>query len=129
MSKKSHFRGCFDKENVKRAQTRFKSASRHLYHIHQSLPSQFSWKKAFLLTCQILGLLVNTLAADEKYPVLNRDNLTIPIQMQLSQKKKTFSQFLGAFLKPTINFKFFEKKGYPHRFCISKITDSENVVR
>ena len=87
MSKKSHFRGCFDKENVKRAQTRFKSASRHLYHIHQSLPSQFSWKKAFLLTCQILGLLVNTLAADEKYPVLNRDNLTIPIQMQLSQKK------------------------------------------
>ena len=74
-------------------------------------------------------MVVNTLAADEKYPVLNRDNLTIPIQMQLSQKKKTFSQFLGAFLKPTINFKVFEKKGYAHRFCISKITDSENVVR
>ena len=110
MSKKSHFRGCFDKENVKRAQTRFKSASRHLYHIHQSLPSQFSWKKAFLLTCQILGLLVNTLAADEKYPVLNRDNLTIPIQMQLSQKQKTFSQFFAAFLKSSLNFKHFEKK-------------------
>ena len=129
MSKKSHFRGCFDKENVKRAQTRFKSASRHLYHIHQSLPSQFSWKKAFLLTCQILGLLVNTLAADEKNPVLNRDNLTIPIQMQLSQKQKTFSQFFAAFLKSTLNFKHFESKDDPHRFCIFEVTDSENVVR
>ena len=129
MSKKSHFRGCFDKENVKRAQTRFKSASRHLYHIHQSLPSQFSWKKAFLLTCQILGLLVNTLAADEKYPVLNRDNLTIPIQMQLSQEQKTFSQLFRELLKSRINYKHFERKEYPHRFCIFEITDSENVLR
>ena len=42
------------------------------------------WKKSSLLTCQILGLLFNTLAADKRYPVLNRDNFTIPIQMQLS---------------------------------------------
>ena len=41
-----------------------------------------------------MGLLVNTLAADEKYPVLNKDNLTILIQMSLSKKKKTFPQFL-----------------------------------
>ena len=88
-----------------------------------------SCKKSLLVICQILQLFANILAANEEYPVVNRDNLTIPIQMQLSQKKKTFSQFLGAFLKPTINFKFFEKKAYPHRFCISKITDSENVVR
>ena len=53
-------------------------------------------------------MLVNTLAADGKYPVLNRDNLTIPIQMQLSQKQKTFSQFFAAFLKSTLNFKHFE---------------------
>ena len=93
MSKKSRFRGCFDKQYGKRAQALLKSASQHLYHIHRSLPRKLSWKKSLLLTCQILGLLVNTLAADEKYPVLNRDNLTIPIQMQLSQKQKTFSQF------------------------------------
>ena len=49
-----------------------------------------SWKKSPLLTCQILGLLVNTLDSDDKYPVLNNDNLTIPIQMQLSVKKKVF---------------------------------------
>ena len=51
--------------------------------------------KVVLLTCQILGLLVNTLATDENYPVFNRDNLTIPIQMQLL--KKIFSIFLLHF--------------------------------
>ena len=88
-----------------------------------------SWKKCLLLISQILGLLVNTSAVDEKYPVLNRDNLTIPIQMQLSQKQKTFSQFFAAFLKSTLNFKHFESKDDPHRFCIFEVTDSENVVR
>ena len=88
-----------------------------------------SWKKSLLLTCKILGLLVNTLAADEKYPVLNTDNLTIPIQMQLSQKQKTFSEFFAAFLKFTVNFEYFEKTDDPHRFCIFEVTDSENVVR
>ena len=106
-----------------------KSASDHFYHIQWSLPSQLIWKKFLLLTCQILGLLVNTLATEEKYPVLNRDNLTIPIQMQLSQKQKTFSQFFAAFLKSTLNFKHFESKDDPHRFCIFEVTDSENVVR
>ena len=49
--------------------------------------------------------------------------------MQLSQKQKTSSQFLAAFLKSRLNFEYFEQKDDPHRFCISKITDSENVVR
>ena len=93
------------------------------------MPSQLSWKKSLLFTCQILVLLVNTLAANEKYPVLNRDNLTIPIQMQLSEKEKTFSQFLDAFFKSSLNLKHFEKENDPHNFCISKFTDSKNVVR
>ena len=54
-------------------------------------------EKASLIDMQDLGLLVNTLAADEKYPVLHRDNLTIPIQMQLSHKQDTFPQFLLHF--------------------------------
>ena len=76
----------------------------------------------------MLGLIVKALAANEKYPLLKRDNLTIPIQMQLSQKQKTFSEFFAAFLKFRLNFKYFETKYDPHRFCISEITDSENVV-
>ena len=129
MSKKSRFRRPFEELHGKRSQTLLKFAPQTLYLTHLPLVSQLSWKKSLLLTCKILGLLLNTLAADEKYPVLNRDNLTIPIQMQLSQKQKTFSQFFAAFLKSTLNFEHFEKKDDPHRFCISEITDSENVVR
>ena len=84
------------------------------------MSKQLSWKKTLFLTCQILWLLVNTLAADDKYPVLNRDNLTIPIQMQLSEKEKTFSEFFSAFLKSTLNFKYFEKKVFLIDFLFSK---------
>ena len=76
-----------------------------------------------------MGLLLNTLAADEMYPVLNRDNFVIPIQMQLSQKQKTFSEFFAAFLKSILNFKHFESRDDRHSFFISEITDSENLVR
>ena len=129
MPKKSRFRGPFDKQHGKRAQAMLKSASEHFYHIHWSLPSQFSQKKSLLLTCQISGLLINKLDSDDRYPVLNRDNLTIVGQMQLPQKQKTFSQFSAAFFKSRFNFKYFEKKDAARRFCISKITDFENVVR
>ena len=108
MSKKSCFRGPFDKQHGKRAQALLKSASQHLYHIHRSLPRKLSWKKSLLLTCQILGLLVNTLAADEKYPVLNRDNLRIAIQSQLSEKQKNCSEFFAAFCKSILNLELFE---------------------
>ena len=49
--------------------------------------------------------------------------------MQVSQKLNTFSQYFTAFLKFRLNFKSFETKNEPHRFCISEITDSEYVVR
>ena len=129
MSKKSIIRGCFDQKYGKSAQTLLKSASQHLYHLYWSLARKLPPKKSLLLTCQIFGLLFNKLAANEMYPVLHRDNLTIPIQMQLSDKQKKFSQFLAAFLKSRISFQHSEKKDYPYSFCISEITGSGNVVR
>ena len=77
----------------------------------------------------MLGMLVNIFAADEKYLVLHRENLTIPIQMQLSQKQKTFSEFFAVFLKSRLSFKHFGSEGGCHSFCLSIITDFENVVR
>ena len=104
MSKKSHFREPFHKQHGKRAQTLLKSASQHLSHIHRSLPRKLSWKKSLLLTCKILGLLVNTLAADGKYLVIDRDNLKIPVQMQLSHKQKTFSEFFCCIFETWFQF-------------------------
>ena len=63
---------------------------------------------------KILRLFVNTLTVDDKHYLLNRDNLTQPIQMQLSQKQKTFSEFFFAFLKSILNFKHLPKKDDPH---------------
>ena len=59
-------------------------------------------------------MFVNTLSANDKYSLLNRENLTEPIQMQLSQKRKIFSQFLSAFLKSSLNVERFQKKDDPH---------------
>ena len=129
MCKKSHSRGPFEKHHGKCGPALLKPPSQQLYHINWSLATKLCSKKSFLLTCQNLAPIINTLAADEKYPVLNRDNLMIPIQIQLSEKQKTFTQFLAAFLKSRISFEHFEKKDYPHSFCISEITNSGNVVR
>ena len=110
MSKKSRFTGTAEKQQGKGAQALLKCKPQHLYHIGVSLPSQLSWKISPLLTYQVLVMLVNTLVVDEKYPVLSRYNLTIPIKIQVCQKQKTFSEFSAAFLKSTRNFKYFEKK-------------------
>ena len=67
-----------------------------------------------LVLCKFLRLLVKTLTDDEKYSLLYRENLTQPIQILLSQKQKTFSQFFSAFLKYTLNFEHFQKKDDPH---------------
>ena len=123
MSKKSYLRKAFDKQYGKRAQGLLKSASQHLCPIHWSLSSQLSWKKFPLLTSQIFGPLFNTLPTGEKYPLLKRDNLTIPIQMQLSHKQKNFSEFFAAFLKSRWDeiLNILKKKMALSEFLISKL--------
>ena len=47
---------------------------------------------------QILRLFIETLTVNDKYSLLNKDNLTQPIQMPLSQKQKNVSKiFLYIF--------------------------------
>ena len=67
-----------------------------------------------LVLCKILRLFVNTLTADDKYSLLNKDNLTQRIQILLYQQDKTFSQFFCSFLKSTFNFEHLQKKDDPH---------------
>ena len=63
---------------------------------------------------EILRLFVNTLTADDKHYLLNRDNLTQQIEMQLSKKEKTFSEISFAFLNSLLNFKHLPTKDDPH---------------
>ena len=59
---------------------------------------------------KMLRLFVNTLTVDEKHYLLNRDNLTQPIQIQFSQKQKPFSEVFITFPKSLLYFKHLPKK-------------------
>ena len=82
-----------------------------------------------LVLCKILGLFVNTLSEDDKYCLLCKDNLLQPIQILLSQKQKTFSQFGSAFLKSTLNFEHFQKKINLVADVFSKLPSPKKVTR
>ena len=88
ISKKSTFRAPFEKQHVKGDQTLSKFERHHLYHIYWSLWRLLSWKKSLVVTCKVLRMFIHILTTNEKCSLLNRDNLTHPIRMQLSQKQK-----------------------------------------
>ena len=125
MLQTSCFRRPFEKEHGKRSQTLLKPAGQHLYHLYWSLWRKLNRKKFLVVTCKIFGLFLNTLTSDDKYSLLNSDNLTQPIQMQLSKKQKTFSEFFFQFLKSIWIFKDMPKKDNPRSWCISGNTGSE----
>ena len=67
-----------------------------------------------LVLGELLAVFVNRLTANRKYPVQDWENFPLPIQMQLSQKRKSFSEFFVPFLESTSNFKHFEKNDHFH---------------
>ena len=73
-----------------------------------------SQKKSVLVRGKALLLFVSTLTADDKYSLLNRDNLAQPIRTPLSQKQKYFYEFFLAFSKYALNLEHFQKKDDPH---------------
>ena len=123
ISKKFRFKGSFGKQHGKLSQTLLKFEQQHIYHIYWSLWRQLTCKRSLLVIRKILNLFPNTLSANGKYFPLNGENLTQPIQMQLSQKPKTFPQFVAAFLKTSLNFEHFQRKNDSHSWAISEITD------
>ena len=129
MSKKSRFKGSFGKQHGKRAQTLLKLGWPHLSHIYWSLLMQLTCKKSLLVTFKISRLFPNTLSADGKYSPFKRDNLTQPIQMQLSRKQKSFSDFFSAFLKSNWHFGCLKEKMTLIGDVFPKLQPPKNVVR
>ena len=82
-----------------------------------------------LVLWKSLRLFVNTLTDDDKYCLLYRDNLTQTIQILLSQKQKTFSQFFSPFLKSTLNFEHFQKKMTLIADVFPKLPSPKKVIR
>ena len=63
-----------------------------------------------LVLGEIIGVFVGTLLADAKYPVEYYENLRLPIEMKLSEKRKPFSHFFVRLLESTSKFKHFGKE-------------------
>ena len=109
----THKRSCFwkpfDSQRVNKSQKLLKSAEKNFSHKFWSLRAEWNLKKAFLVRHKILRLLANTLTGDYQHSH-NMDNLTLPVQMILSQKPNTFCCFFIAFMESTLNGKYFEKK-------------------
>ena len=91
MPKKSPFGVSVQKQHGKCAQILLKFEGQLLHHNYWSQGRQLSYKKSLLQISNISRLFPNTLSADGKYSLLERDNLTKQIQMQLSKTQKTFS--------------------------------------
>ena len=91
MSKKPRFKKPYHKQNPKRSETLLKPARQHRCHIYWSMWKKITCKKSLLVIWIIFGLFLNTMTANEEHFLLNCDNITLPIQMQLSKKRKTSS--------------------------------------
>ena len=65
------------------------------------------------------------MSAVRKCSLPNRDNLMQSLQMQLSQKLKTFSEFFNVFSKSRLSFEYFQKKDDTHTLFISEATACE----
>ena len=59
-------------------------------------------------------MFLKTLTAGDKPCLLNRDNLTQPLQMQLSQKQKTFAQLFFESSKFILHVKHLATKDDNH---------------
>ena len=122
MPEKSHFRRSVEKQQIKCVQTLLKLERKLLYHIYWSLGRQLSYEESLLMICKISKLFPNTLSANDKYSLLDRDNVTQRIKMELSRKQKTFCEFFSSFLKSSWNFEHLQPKDDTHSWRISEIT-------
>ena len=68
-SKKRRFRKRFDSQHVKVSKILAKSPSENIYHVFSSFEGRLISKKSPLVFGKMLGVFVDILTADCKYPV------------------------------------------------------------
>ena len=87
----------FDSQHVKPSQILPKSLWQQFFQVLSSFSERLISKMSPPVLVEVLWVFVNTVTAEGKYPVQDFENLPLPIQIQLSEKEKTFSQFLFHF--------------------------------
>ena len=64
---------------------------RAFFSCFSSFSGKFIWKISPMVLGEILKVFANTWVAGDKYSIQDCENLRLPIKMQLSEKRKTFS--------------------------------------
>ena len=125
MSQSSCFRTRFLTQSVDVSQTLLKSPRQHFYPNFQLIENKLSQKTSLRVRSEILGLFLDTLAADHTYSRHNWAKFQQEIQTILSQKWKTHSGIFIAFFQSTQNFAHLEKKDQFHSLSIREVIDSK----
>ena len=99
--KKRHFATRLKTQHYKVSQTLANSRWERFYHVFPSFREKLIWKISPIILGEILGMFLDTLSDDGKYPIEDWENFPLPIQRQLPQNLKIFSQFFVGFLEST----------------------------
>ena len=121
MPKKPHVRTLMDSQDVKVSERLLKYARQYFRHIFWSLWEKITSKNYILVVTEILRHFANILTPNGKYSLSKSECLTNPIQMQLPQNQKVFSEFVAAFPASTWNLEYFEQQNEPQRFFSLKL--------
>ena len=84
---------------------------------------------SLLDTWKFFTRFLNSLTADDKYSLISGDKWMQTIQMDLSQKQDTFSQFFCAFFESALNFEVFQKKMTLISSVFPKLLTTKDVLR
>ena len=127
-----HNSACFWKaycsERVNESQTLLQYAETNFYPTFWSFRAKLSYKRLFLIRSEILGLLDNTLTDNYEYSHINRGNLPLQNEAELSQKASIFCYIFFCIFEVRIKFPMFWKKNEPHSSSISEVIDSERCA-
>ena len=115
LSKNRPFRKRMDRQHVKVFQILAKSQWEWFYHLLSSFWEKLIWNNISpVLLGEVLGSFLNALSVDGKYPIEDWENLQLPIEIELTEKRIPSSQFFFQFLESTSNFEHFEGKDDAH---------------
>ena len=110
LSRKCRFWTSSENQNVKGSETLVKSVWEHFYHIFDHYEGICFLKISPLVKFEILGVFVNTLTTDDKYPVPDCENLQFPYLNAIILKTKTFFWIFSSIDGGCMKFQIFWKK-------------------
>ena len=85
-------------------------------------------QKSPLDTWKFFRPFLDTLTANDKYSLINKDKWMQTIQMPLSQKQNIFSWFFSSFFESALNLEHFQKKMTLIAYAFPKLPTTKDLL-